>query len=109
MKKTMAMALILMFAAGSAMAMSPEEMQEAKYVEMKKVKDAKREAKAAKREAKGQEPAKPNNGFWDREGERSGLGNSGSRAGNFFKALNPAPFFKNQEAAYNARKTGGTK
>ena len=44
--------------------------------------------------------------FWAREGERSGLKESTSNWGNFWKNANPVNFFKNQQDAYNARKTG---
>ncbi len=42
--------------------------------------------------------------FWKNEGERSGLGDSGSRMGNFFRSLNPGPFLRNQEKRYEERK-----
>lgn len=42
--------------------------------------------------------------FWSREGERSGLKESTSSWGNFFKNVNPGKFFKDQQDAYNARK-----
>ena len=44
--------------------------------------------------------------FWAREGERSGIKESTSNWGSFWKNANPVNFFKNQQDAYNARKTG---
>ena len=44
--------------------------------------------------------------FWAKEGERSGLKESTSSWGNFWSNANPMNFFKNQQDAYNARKTG---
>ncbi len=93
---------------GVAFAMSPEEAKEAHFKQMKELKDKQRvEREAAKTNA----PAKSNGqpGFWDKEGERSGLGGSGSRMGNFVKNLNPVPFFKEQKERYDARKTGAVK
>ncbi len=77
-----------------------------RYQELKKLKEQQR----AEREANKKNPKQVNtSGFWYKEGERSGLGGSGNRVSNFVKALNPAPFFKNQQDKYNARKSGGTK
>ena len=45
-------------------------------------------------------------GFWSREGERSGLKESTSSWGSFWSNMNPGKFFKDQQDAYNARKTG---
>ena len=44
--------------------------------------------------------------FFSREGERSGLKQSTSNWGNFWTNVNPVNFFKTQQDAYNARKTG---
>ena len=44
--------------------------------------------------------------FWAREGERSGLKESTSSWGKFWVDANPVNFFKNQQDAYNARKSG---
>lgn len=41
--------------------------------------------------------------FWAREAERSGLKESTSSWGNFWKNINPGKFFKDQQDAYNAR------
>ena len=43
--------------------------------------------------------------FWKKEGERSGL--HAPDVTGFLKNLNPAPFFKNKQEEYNARKTSG--
>ena len=48
-------------------------------------------------------------GFWQKEGERSGLKESTSSWGKFWESANPVAFFKNQQDAYNARKTGAKK
>ena len=45
-------------------------------------------------------------GFWEREGERSGLKESTSSWGKFWQDANPANFFRNQSEAYEARKSG---
>ena len=50
--------------------------------------------------------AKDVNDFWAREGERSGLKDSTSSWGKFWENANPMKFFKDQQDAYNARKTG---
>ena len=47
--------------------------------------------------------------FWKNEGERSGLGNSHNRVGNFFSRLNPFPALKDQERRYEERKTQSAK
>lgn len=44
--------------------------------------------------------------FWTREGERSGLKESTASWGNFWKNANPAKYFADQKAAYDARKAG---
>ncbi len=49
---------------------------------------------------------KKSNDFWAREGERSGLKESTSSWGSFWEKANPATFLKNQQDAYNARKSG---
>lgn len=73
---------------------------------------AHRAEKAAERKARGPEMREEHankdagNSFWKREGERSGLGNSGERVGSFFKRLNPMPFLVDQEKKYNERKGG---
>ena len=43
--------------------------------------------------------------FLDREAKRSGLSDSTSSWGNFWSNVNPVNYFKNQQDAYNARKT----
>ena len=110
MKKFMAAVLFLSFLAfhGVASAMSPDEAQKTRYQEMKAIKDKQR----LEREAEKKNPSAKSNGqpgFWAKEGERSGLGGSSSRAGTFFKNLNPVPFFKEQQDRYNTRKVGGIK
>ena len=77
------------------------DMNDPHYQEIKKLKEKQR----AEREAnKKNSPPADKNGFWQKEGERSGLGGTGSSIGNFLSNLNPAPFFKDQQEKYNARK-----
>ncbi|HTL70930.1 MAG TPA: hypothetical protein VL404_06535 [Candidatus Eisenbacteria bacterium] len=47
--------------------------------------------------------------FWKNEGERSGLGNTGSRAGSFLRNLNPVPFFAEQDRRYKERQASAQK
>ena len=82
----------------------PDAARYAHRQDIKKIKATLREAKKnAPPEVK--QPSKMDL-FWKKEGERSGLGNTGSGAGNFFRNMNPVPFFKRQEEQYNARKAG---
>ncbi len=62
--------------------------------------------KKQKREQKATSPATASavSEFWKKEGERSGLSHTGSNLSTFVKSLNPAPFLKQKEEAYNARK-----
>jgi len=103
MKKSMALALLLMFACASVFAMSPQEEKKARYNEIKKIKDAQRAERDAE-EGNNPSGVKGNRepGFWDREAERSGI--SGARMGNWFKNLNPVPFFKSKQDQYKERK-----
>lgn len=107
MKKTIALAALAALAMTSAAAaMSPEEAKQAHYEHMKQVKAQQR----AEREAKLKNPAAQSaqeKGFWSREAERAGFSGTGNRVGDFFKSLNPAPFLKRQEEAYNQRKSSG--
>ena len=97
--------LVMLTASGLAVAMTPDEAQEAHRKEMKAIKDTQRQAREAKK-ANPSSAADQTPGFWQKEGERSGLGGSGNRMGTFFKNLNPVPFFKDQQDKYNARKAG---
>lgn len=106
MKKTVAMfsviGLVMGLAAFDASAMTPDEARKARYEEVKKLKDAQRQQReAAKKEAG---PSPKANGFWQREGERSGLSNPGGRVSSFVQNLNPAPFFAEQRRRYDERK-----
>ena len=93
---------------GVSHAMTPEEAKEAHFKEMKAIKEKQRVARQEKKTTA--TPAEKNApGFWEKEGERSGLGGSGSRAGQFFKNLNPVPFFKEQRERYETRKAAATK
>ncbi len=76
------------------------------YQEMKKLKTQQR----AEREANKKNPAPADkSSFWYKEGQRSGLGDSGNKTGNFLQKLNPVPFFKEQQDKYNARKVAAVK
>lgn len=52
------------------------------------------------------EAAQKTGNFWAKEGERSGLKESTSSWGQFWAKINPTTFFKDQQDAYNARKSG---
>ena len=93
---------------GVSRAMTPEEAKEAHFKEVKAIKDKQRQERGT---TKTNTPSAENKapGFWEKEGERSGLGGSGSRFGAFVKNLNPVPFFKEQKEKYDARKTGAVK
>ncbi len=45
--------------------------------------------------------------FWSKEAERAGWKQSTSSWGSFWQSVNPAKFFKDQQDAYNARRSGG--
>ena len=95
-------ALVVLISASSAMA---AERGTPEYERLKEYKKAQREGKGTPGAASGKKAP----GFWEKEGERSGLGSTGSNVGNFFRNLNPAPFFKNQEERYQQRKTATVK
>ena len=105
MKKLIALGIFLVFASVNAFAAKegPDAARQAHREEMKKIKAAQRETRKNMPQAAADANKTP--GFWEREGQRSGLGNSGSRVGNFLRNLNPVPFFKDQQERYNARKT----
>ena len=110
MKKITALVLFLSFFSfcGVSFAVSPEQESNPHYKEMKALKEKQR----IEREAEKKNPTANKNGqpgFWEKEGERSGLGGSSSRAGTFLKNMNPVPFFKEQKERYDARKTGAVK
>ena len=110
MKKAVALLSLSVFVCTIAFAENmdgPDAARKMHREEMKKVKQEMRANRPAKETPK--EPTKMDK-FWQKEGERSGLGNTGERAGNWVKNLNPMPFFKNQEEQYKARKAAaGTK
>ena len=109
MKKSVIFVLFFMFAASlSAFAAdtnAPELDRQARRAEVKKIKDQQRQS----RKNGPSSTEKKWSDFWAKEGERSGLGNSGNRVGNFFGNLNPVPFFKSQEEQYKARKAAAKK
>lgn len=43
--------------------------------------------------------------FWSREAKRAGWSGNTASWGNFWNSVNPVIFFKNQQDAYNSRKT----
>src|SRR3989338_10513328 len=100
--------LFMMTAIAPAFSMSPAEQEKARRQEMKIIKDKQRAEKEARKLAKveGKEGPHEKN-FWEKEGERAGFGNPGNGIGQFVKNLNPAPFFKDQEDKYKARKAQG--
>lgn len=104
MKRKVAVMVMLALALGGASAYAAKE-DDPHYQEMKKYKAEQR----AKKEAEKSNPSPKKPGFWDREGERSGLSGTGQGISGFLKKLNPAPFFKNQQEKYEARKAAGTK
>ena len=102
MKKIVFCAMLIGILASSAYAMSPEESEKARYQEMKKIKDAQRAARLAEQSSPSMANKTP--GFWEKEGERSGLGETGNRISSFFGGLVNPTFFQDQEARYKARK-----
>jgi hypothetical protein len=109
--KKMTAVLMMVLTAFAANALAAEKVgmdaeREAHRLEMKKIKQAQRETKKNAPAV----PAGPHEKtFWEKEGERSGLGDSRSRMGSFMKNLNPMPFFKSQQEAHDARKASGNK
>jgi hypothetical protein len=103
MKKLIMLVLSLVLMSSAAYAM---DKNDARYKEMIKIKQEQREAREAKRKAA---PVEKKPGFWSREKDRSGLGETGSRFGGVFQHLNPAPFFKSKGEQYEARKSGSIK
>ncbi len=65
-----------------------------------------KQMKKMKRESAPATPSAPSKTaeFWAKEGERSGLGDAGSRTGSFLRKLNPVPFLQRQKENYDARK-----
>ncbi len=107
MKRLTALFLMILIlgTALPVLAMNPQEEEKAHRQEMKAVKDKQRAEKEAKKLVKAKDKEGPHEkSFWEKEGERSGLGNSGNGVGQFIKKLNPAPFFKDQNEKYKARK-----
>ena len=108
MRKAMGWIVLSMFLSATAFAAKVDGPDTARHMhreEMKKIKTAQRAARKTEDRVKSSEPSKWGR-FWKKEGERSGLGNTGSGTGTFFKNLNPVPFFKKQEERYEARKSG---
>ncbi len=79
---------------------SPKAQEKAHWAEIKKIKDAKRQARLAAGKAGAK---KKNDDFWDKEAKRSGFAETGESLGNFMRNLNPVPFFKSQQESYEAR------
>lgn len=84
-----------------AVRVGPDADRAARREEMKLIKQKMRQQEASA--PKTNTPSKWGQ-FWAKEGERSGLGQSGNGASKFFQNLNPAPFFKNQQERYEQRK-----
>lgn len=109
MRKIMGWVVLSLFMSATVFAAveGPDAARQAHREEMKKIKTAQREAKKTE-PAEAKQPSKMSQ-FWQKEGERSGLGNTGSGVGNFMRNLNPVPFFKKQDEQYKARKAGTAK
>lgn len=105
MKKTIVFIICSIFVASLfpsvyAEEMTPEAAKKAHFAEMKKIKDAQRQARL--NAPKPQGPKGPT--FWDKEGERSGFKQLGENIAGVGKNFNPVPFFKSQEEQYEARR-----
>lgn len=112
MKKTITIAVLLGLACATAYAdtaavMGPDSMRQMHRQEL-----------IAERKAKGDMPMKTapaqegnkEPGFWQKEGERSGMNRwSIGGAGNFVRSLNPVPFFQEQDKKYKERKAAAGK
>ncbi|MBI3315483.1 MAG: hypothetical protein HYZ87_00710 [Candidatus Omnitrophica bacterium] len=104
MKKTMALVLSFMMISTYALAAvvdgSPDARRRARRSEVKVIKERMRE------ERKSAGPKGPSawSSFWKKEGVRSGVSNTGTAVSDFAKKMNPAPFFKDQNEKYKARK-----
>lgn len=79
----------------------PDAARQAHRAEMKSIKEAQRVERAKVKSSNA--PSKKEKGFWEKEGERSGLGNT-QGIGKTLRNLNPVPFFKNQAEQYKSRK-----
>ena len=110
MKKVIVVGLFLIFITTNAFAAvnntGPDAERNAHREEVKALKKAMHDKQAAAPKA---DAANKGEGFWEKEGKRSGLGGGQNRFGNLVKNLNPAPFFKDQQARYDARKKAATK
>jgi len=114
MRKLSVLFLFLIFASVNAFAtpVGYDAAREAHRQEMKDIKKKQREERQSGKSASSAASGQKTPGFWEKERERSGLGhmgNPGPAIENFLKNLNPAPFFKEQQDRYNARKTGAQK
>ena len=105
MKKAVILSLSIFICASALAAEGPEAERQQHREEMKKIKQEMRQKRQAI-PASAKVPTQMDR-FWQKEGERSGLGNTGERMGNWLKNLNPMPFFKNQDEQYKARKAAG--
>ena len=105
MKRIIALLTLVIFISATAFAAEgPDAAHQQHREEMKKIKQEMRQNRKANPEPKA--PSKMDQ-FWKKEGERSGLGNTGGSMGAWAKNLNPMPFFKNQNEQYKARKAAG--
>ena len=105
MKKLVALFLMMVMlgAAVPTKAMTPEEEKKARYEEVKKIKEKQRTERQAEK-TNPQAAASKGRSFWQKEGERSGVGQTGAGAANALSRLNPLPFLRDQKDKYNARK-----
>ena len=105
MKKWILVVFCLALTSSTAIAAEPvgyDAQRHMHRMEMTKIKNAQREVKKTT-PASAQKNAP---GFWEKEGERSGLGGGGSKISTFVGSLNPVPFLKDQNAKFKARKAG---
>jgi hypothetical protein len=99
MKKTIGLFVAVLFLTtsfGVAMAAQRGTPEYEKLKEYKKAQRAKKESAPATKSAVSE--------FWKKEGDRSGLSQTGSTISTFFQNLNPTPFLNEKEKQYNARK-----
>ena len=103
MKKAFIGLMSLVFLGAGVGIAASEESGTARYGELKALKTEQR-AKREERRHNPQGEEKKGPTFWDREAERSGLGQSQAPLIKMMKGLNPVPFLKKQQENYNARK-----
>jgi hypothetical protein len=101
MKKALRLFVLALFLFQGVEAAWAVERGTAEYERLKEYKRMQREKRAS-----GQQhgPSSKGPGFWDKEAVRSGLSDVKQNTANFFKKINPSPFFREQNERYQARK-----